>query len=226
MDAFTLSPPGFGVPAPAGFSATLDGYREWLIERLEQFAEPVDLVGHSLGSVHVARVSAARPDLVRSWVVDALGLFAPDYQWHARAQVWQQEGTGEESVKEIYGGALDQRLAVIAGLGMSGPTAERLAAGLDDEMGRAVLSLLRSAAQPAMAEAGQRLGPAGQRSGLALVATADAGAAGGTQAQQRAAADLAGARTADLVGVGHWWPVENPLPAAAILTEFWAGLSR
>ncbi len=88
-----------------------------------------------------------RPDLIRSWASDALGVYAPDYVWHPRAQVWQQEGPGEDSVKELFGGSFDQRLAVAARLGMAGPSAERVAAGMDDGMGRAVLTLLRSAAQ-------------------------------------------------------------------------------
>jgi pimeloyl-ACP methyl ester carboxylesterase len=41
-DAFTLSPLGFGVPASATFSATVDGYAAWLVSRLESFGRPVD----------------------------------------------------------------------------------------------------------------------------------------------------------------------------------------
>lgn len=223
-DAFTLSPPGFGVPASQGFVATVDGYREWLVARLEQFQEPVDLVGHDWGGVHVVQVAMTRPDLIRSWASDALGVYAPDYVWHARAQVWQQEGPGEESVKEIFGGSLEQRLAVVAGLGMAGPTAERVATGMDDGMGRAVLTLLRSAAQPVMAEAGRDLANARQRPGLALIASHDVGQSSGTPAQHRTAAEASGAEIAELADVGHWWPVENPRPAALGLTAFWSRL--
>ena len=45
---------------------------------------------------------------------------AADYRWHARAQVWQQEGPGEASVQELFGGDLQQRLAVASALGMTG----------------------------------------------------------------------------------------------------------
>ncbi|WP_367124465.1 alpha/beta fold hydrolase [Streptomyces phytohabitans] len=223
-DAFTLSPPGFGVPAPDGFEATVDGYREWLVCCLGRFREPVDLVGHSLGGAHVAQAVMARPDLVRSWASDAMGLFAPDYVWHPRAQVWQREGEGEESVREIYGGTLEQRLAVVNGIGMTGHAAEGVAAGMGDGMGRAVLSLLRSAAQPVMADAGRRLELARRRPGLALVAACDEGASAGTPEQHRAAAALAGAEVAELAGVGHWWPVQDPRPAARALTAFWSRL--
>jgi pimeloyl-ACP methyl ester carboxylesterase len=226
VDAFTLSPPGFGVPAPEDFEATVDGYRDWLIARLEQFEHPVDLVGHDWGGAHVVQVAMTRPDLIRSWASDALGLYAPDYVWHPRAQVWQQEGPGEESVKELFGGTFENRLAVTAMIGMNGPVTERVAAGIDDGMGRAVLTLLRSAAQPVMAEAGRGLANARQRPGLALIAMQDVAASSGTVAQHRAAAEAAGAEIAELADVGHWWPVDNPRPAAAALTTFWAGLDR
>jgi len=226
VDAVTLSPPGFGVPAPADFSATVDGYRDWLTARLEQFATPVDLVGHDWGGLHVAQIAMTRPDLIRSWASDALGVFAPDYVWHERAQVWQQEGAGEESVKQVFGGSLQDRLAVVEGIGMTGPTAVRVAAGMDDGMGAAVLTLLRSAAQPVMAEAGRGLSAAARRPGLALIAMEDASAASGDVDQHRTAARAAGAEIAELAGVGHWWPVENPRPAARALTEFWDRLDR
>ena len=226
IDAFTLSPPGFGVPVPVRFATTVDGYRDWLISRLEQFGQPVDLVGHDWGGAHVVRVAMARPDLLRSWASDALGVYAPDYVWHPRAQVWQQEGAGEESVKQLFGGDLDARLAVVAALGMTGPVAERVAAGFDDAMGGAVLTLLRSAAQPVMAEAGRGLADARQRPGLALLAMQDADAGSGTLEQHRAAAETSGAEVAELAGVGHWWPIEDPRPAAAALTAFWSRLDR
>ncbi|WP_199191636.1 alpha/beta fold hydrolase [Amycolatopsis sp. CA-126428] len=47
-DAVLLAPPGFGAPLPAGFGATMSGYRDWLIDELSRFGAPVDLVGHSL----------------------------------------------------------------------------------------------------------------------------------------------------------------------------------
>jgi pimeloyl-ACP methyl ester carboxylesterase len=223
-DAVTLSPPGFGVPAPRGFDASTTGYRDWLVAQLELFRAPVDLVGHDWGGIHVAAVAMHRPDLIRSWASDALGVFAPDYAWHARAQVWQQEGPGEASAQELFGGDPAQRLAVASALGMTGRMAERVAAGMDPEMGRTVLRLLRSARQPVMAEAGQRLPGAAQRPGLALIAVEDESRASGTVAQHEWAAREAGATVAHLDGVGHWWPEESPAPVAAALRRFWAGL--
>ncbi|MFZ5783758.1 MAG: alpha/beta fold hydrolase [Pseudomonadota bacterium] len=223
-DAVALSPPGFGVPAPRGFDSSPAGYRDWLASQLELFRTPVDLVGHDWGGIHVAALAMSRPDLIRSWASDALGVFAPDYVWHARAQVWQQEGPGEASVQELWGGNLEQRLAVTSALGMTGRMAERVAAGMDPEMGRAVLKLLRSARQPAMSEAGQLLPRAAQRPGLALIALDDFGRASGTLEQHEWAAQRAGAKVARLAGVGHWWPEETPAPVAEALTRFWAEL--
>jgi pimeloyl-ACP methyl ester carboxylesterase len=223
-DAVVLSPPGFGVPAPRGFDFATTTYRDWLASQLELFRGPVDLVGHDWGGIHVAALAMCRPDLIRSWASDALGVFAPDYVWHARAQVWQQEGAGEASVQEIWGGDLQQRLAVASALGMTGRMAERVAAGMDPEMGGAVLKLLRSARQPVMAEAGRLLPSAARRPGLALIAVDDHGRASGTLAQHEWAARQAGATMAHLEGVGHWWPEETPAPVAEALTSFWAGL--
>jgi len=223
-DAVVLSPPGFGVPAPSGFDSSTTTYRDWLASQLELFRAPVDLVGHDWGGIHVGALAMTRPDLIRSWASDALGVFAPDYVWHPRAQVWQQEGPGEAAVQKLFGGDLEQRLAVTSALGMTGRMAERVAAGLDPEMGSAVLKLLRSARQPVMAEAGQLLRNAAQRPGLALIAVDDFERASGTLAQHEWAANQSGAKTAHLEGVGHWWPEETPAPVAQALTRFWAEL--
>ncbi|MHA3701978.1 alpha/beta fold hydrolase [Jatrophihabitans sp. YIM 134969] len=223
-DVVALSPPGFGVPAPHDFRPSVTAYRDWLASRLELFRGPVDLVGHDWGGIHVAALAASRPDLVRSWASDALGVFAPDYEWHERAQVWQQEGAGEASVREIWGGDLDQRLAVAAALGMTGRMAERVAAGMDPEMGRTVLELLRASRQPAMREAGRSLPDAASRPGLALIALDDHERASGTVAQHEWAARRSGATPARLAGVGHWWPEETPAPVARALESFWSAL--
>ena len=82
-------------------------------------------------------------------------------------------GSGGSLGAGTLGRDLEQRLAVTAALGMTGRMAERVAAGMDPEMGTAVLKLLRSARQPAMAEAGRLLTSAAQRPGLALIAVDD-----------------------------------------------------
>jgi len=39
------------------------------------------------------------------------------------------------------------------------------------------------------------------------------------------AAARAGARTVPLDGLGHWWMLQDPARAAAVLREFWASLT-
>lgn len=85
-DVVCLSPPGFGALLAHRFDATMTGYRDWLIARLEAFAEPVDLVGHDWGGAHVLNAVMARPDLVRSWVSDSAAVFHPDDVWHPLAR--------------------------------------------------------------------------------------------------------------------------------------------
>jgi len=221
-DAIALSPPGFGVPLAGGFEPSMHAYRDWLAGQLELFKEPVDLVGHDWGGLHVAVLATSRPDLVRSWASDALGVFAPDYVWHERAQKWQQEGVGEASVKEIWGGDLSQRIEVTSTLGMTGRMSERVAAGMDPEMGETVLKLLRASKQPAMSEMGRQLAKAAARPGLALIAVDDLSRASGSIEQHEWAARESGATLAHLNGVGHWWPEESPAPVAEALIEFWS----
>ena len=102
-DVVRLSPPGFGTPLPDDFAATYLAYRDWLEDELEGMDEPVDLVGHDWGGGHVVNAMMHRPELVRSWASDAVGLFDPDYVWHDLAQVWQTPGEGEELVKPCSG---------------------------------------------------------------------------------------------------------------------------
>ena len=82
---------------PRGWGATVEEYRLWLVGELEALGEPVDLVGHDWGGGHVANVAITRPDLLRSWCSDILGIFEPDYVWHDLAQVWQTPEAGEEA---------------------------------------------------------------------------------------------------------------------------------
>jgi pimeloyl-ACP methyl ester carboxylesterase len=218
-----LSPPGFGAPLGDGFPATHLAYRDWLEEQLEGIDEPVDLVGHDWGGGHVMNVVMHRPELVRSWASDAVGMFDPDYEWHDLARVWQTEGDGEQLVDTMLGGSLEGRAEQMMALGIPLDIATSIAAAQGPEMGRAILSLYRSARQPAMAEAGRALENAAARPGLSLLATEDP-YIGPTDGRRRAA-DRAGARTAVLDQLGHWWMVEDPAAGAAALTAFWSTLA-
>jgi pimeloyl-ACP methyl ester carboxylesterase len=221
-DVVRLSPPGFGAPLSDGFPATYLGYRDWLEGELEVIAAPVDLVGHDWGGGHVVNVVMHRPELVRSWASDVLGLFDPDYVWHDLAQVWQTAGDGEQLVDTMLGGTIQDRAAQMAALGIPTDIATSIATAQGPEMGRAILLLYRSARQPAMAEAGRALENATARPGLSLLATEDPYI--GSDEIRRRAAERAGARTEVLEGLGHWWMVEDPARGAAALTRFWKTL--
>jgi pimeloyl-ACP methyl ester carboxylesterase len=221
-DVVRLSPPGFGAPLPDDFPATYLAYRDWLEAELEAIGEPVDLVGHDWGGGHVVNVAMHRPELVRSWASDIVGVFDADYVWHDLAQVWQTAGDGEESVDTLLGGSFEERAALWASLGVPSDIADSWAQAQGPEMGRAILLLYRSARQPAIAEAGHALENAAARPGLSILATEDTYV--GSAEIRRRAAGRAGARTEVLDGLGHWWMFEDPARSAAALTRFWATL--
>jgi len=218
-DVVRLSPPGFGAPLPADFPATYLAYRDWLEAELERFESPVDLVGHDWGGLHVLNLVMHRPELVRSWTSDVVGILHPDYVWHDMAQVWQTPDAGEEMIEAMIGGSLEDRAVGMAALGVPESVATDLAAAQNPDMGRAILALYRSATQPAMAEAGRSLGAAATKPGLSVLATEDTYV--GSDAQRREAAALAGARTEVLEGLGHWWMLQDPARGAQVLTGFW-----
>lgn len=218
-DVLRLSPPGFGAPIPDGFAATMDGYREWLIAELETVDGPVDLVGHDWGGGHVLNVVMARPDLVQTWVSDVPGLFDPEYVWHDLAQAWQTPEVGEAAVAEFTLMSDADRAEFLVGAGMSADVAARVSPACDEAMGRSILTLYRSAAQPVPATAGANLEAAAARPGLALLPTEDHFV--GTEEQKRRAAARAGARVEVLDGLGHWWLTHDPAVAAQVLVDFW-----
>lgn len=221
-DVVRLSPPGFGAPVPNGWGATVEEYRLWLVGELERIGEPVDLVGHDWGGGHVMNVAMTRPDLLRTWCSDVLGIFEPDYVWHEMAQIWQTPGAGEQ----FAAGMVHDRSGRAAGIverGVTPEIAEEMSRSWTDDMVRCVLALYRDAAQPALARLGERLPAAATRPGLAIQATDDHFV--GTDEMRRRAAGRAGARVAVLDGLGHWWMLQDPVRGAAVLTEFWASVS-
>jgi pimeloyl-ACP methyl ester carboxylesterase len=167
----------------------------------------------------VVNVVMHRPELVRSWASDVVGLFDPDYVWHDFAQVWQTPGDGEELVNTLLGGTVGDRAERMAAFGIPMDIATSIAPAQGPEMGRAILLLYRSARQPAMAEAGRALENAAARPGLSLLATEDPYI--GAADNRRRAADRAGARTEVLDGLGHWWMVQDPARGADALARFW-----
>lgn len=156
-DVVTLSPPGFGAPLPDGFDPTYLAYRDWLEQELERIEGPIDLVGHDWGGGHVVNVVMHRPELVRSWVSDIVGVFDPEYVWHDMAQIWQTSEVGEQYVVAMMAGTAEDRIAAVAAMGIGPEIAPALVAAQNADMGAAILRLYRSAAQPVLAEAGGAL---------------------------------------------------------------------
>lgn len=221
-DVVALSPPGFGAPVPEDFGATMDDYLAWLVGELEGMAEPVDLVGHDWGGGHVLLVACTRPDLIRSWCSDVGGVFAPDYVWHDFAQAWQTPGVGEESIAGIVGMPAGERALFFQSVGLPSEMAKEFADAFNPAMGRCILALYRSAAQPTMTQWGERLSAASERPGLVIIPTEDPFTGG--EARARWAAERAGADITVFDGLGHWWMLEDPRRGAAALTEFWSKL--
>ncbi|MEY4174100.1 MAG: hypothetical protein RI900_1265 [Actinomycetota bacterium] len=222
-DVVTPQLPGFGCPVPNGFAATKEAYVEWFLGVVEGIAAergPIDMVGHDWGGGIAMRAVALRPDLFRSWVCDVLGLFHPDYVWHDFAQIWQTPGAGEQYFEQSMATPAADRVAMYEAIGIPRDTGEQLVVAGDELMGRCVLSLYRSATQPAMREWGEQLGAAGTVPGLCVVAPNDPFVRGEDLAVQ--VADRLGARVHRLEGQGHWWMLGDPVGAARMLQSFWA----
>lgn len=221
-DIVTLSPPGFGAPTPPGWDASQDRYREWLIGELERIGSPVHLVGHDWGAGHVYGVLAHRPDLLVSWAADCAGLLHPDYVWHEHAQLWQTPGVGEQAVAGLVDRTREDKVVGLAGLGIPPDVAGSLAHAQDTEMGRCILALYRSAAQPAMADLGRAVESSEHRPGLVVIATNDTFA--GTPEMAADTARRTGANTFRLDGLGHWWMFDGAAAAADALVTHWASV--
>lgn len=222
-DVIALSPPGFGAPVPSGFGATADEYVEWLVAELAAIDGPIDLVGHDWGGGHVMRVAMSRPDLIRSWASDITGALDPDYEWHDMATTWQTPLVGEATVAMMVNAPLSMREAQFRSFGL-GAAAPKVAAAVNDEMGRCILRLYRSAKQPAMRNWGRDLEKAAARPGLVIAAEKDKYVGGVGLA--RRSAERAGARLAVLPDCGHWWMCENPALGAEVLDHFFAEVER
>ena len=105
---------------------------------------------------------------------------------------------------------------------MTEDAARSCAAASDAEMGRCILALYRSAAQPKMSEWGAELAAAERRPGLVIIATEDHYTGGEVLA--RRSAERFGAQVAVLPGLGHWWMLQDPAAGAKVLADFFATL--
>jgi pimeloyl-ACP methyl ester carboxylesterase len=218
-----LSPPGFGSAIPPGFDCSTDAYRDWLANELGKLTQPIDLVGHDWGGGHVMRIAMERPELIRSWTSDILGCFDADYVWHDMAQAWQTADVGEQAVAQMANAPAEARAQRFESLGMTTAIAQKVAAGANKDLGRAILALYRSAAQPVMRDLGAGLPRAAAKPGLALIATEDHFTGGETFA--RRSAERAKAKVAVLKEAGHWWMCQQPKQGADAINAFLAKLN-
>ncbi len=221
-DIVCLSPPGFGSLIPPGFDCSADAYRDWLASELKKLAQPIDLLGHDWGGGHVVRIAMDCPTLIRSWTSDILGVFDSDYVWHHQAQLWQTPEAGEKAVLQMLRTPSETLAQRYEGFGMTPAIAQKVAAGANRDMGRAILALYRSAAQPAMHDIGRGLPRANAKPGLSLIATEDS--YGGGETLARRSAERAGAKVAVLNGAGHWWMCQQPRQGADAINAFLGSL--
>jgi pimeloyl-ACP methyl ester carboxylesterase len=219
-DVHALRLPGFGYPRPSGFAATKEAYVAWLVETLEslQGEGPIDLVGHDWGGGFVARVVSTRPDLVRSWASDAVALANPDFEWHDMAKLWQTPEIGEATVAQMLAMPDEERAHMFDAFGV--PEGSPGFGGIDLTMTTCILALYRSAVN-----VGEEWGPdfrAIPKPGLALIPTDDPFL---SVEHMKRAAELAGARIAELRGCGHWWMLQDPAAGARTLAAFWKSVA-
>jgi pimeloyl-ACP methyl ester carboxylesterase len=212
-DVIALSLPGFANPRPPGFDATKEAYAAWLVERIAEIGEPVDLVGHDWGSILVQRAASLRPELIRTLAFGS-GPVDDTYAWHDMAQLWQTPGVGEEVMVAMTSEALGVALADQ----MDAEAAAQVAAHLDDTMKECILALYRSAVNVGAEWQPGLDAVAGRFPALVLWGRDDAYV--GPEFGERAAARLGG-RLVMFDDSGHWWPVTKPVETAAALETLW-----
>jgi pimeloyl-ACP methyl ester carboxylesterase len=196
----------------------MEAYHDWLVELLTTFDDEVHLIGHDWGGIVTARVAITHPHLLASWLSDAVGALHPRYVWHDAAQGWQTPDVGEKMMHAMIDPPVEQRVAIMETIGAPTRAAQIIAGPLDETMAACALDLYRSATQPALAQWGLDAQRAAACRGAFLHATADpyVGAAVGTK---QFVTEMGG-EVVTLDGAGHWWMVENPSAAVAVLDEW------
>jgi pimeloyl-ACP methyl ester carboxylesterase len=215
-ETVALSLPGFGCARPAGFGATKDDYEDWLVTELEKFDAPVDLVGHDWGALLTYRVASTRADLLRSWTADVGVGVHPDARWHDVARIWQTPGDGEAYFLAVHAAPIESIAEVYMGYHLDHDDALTLANWSDDTMGTCILDLYRSATPNVFESWGSSFGPT-SAPGLVLFAERDTFE---NEAMSSEVARTFGANQVTLKNAGHWWALQQPLEAAAVIKDF------
>jgi pimeloyl-ACP methyl ester carboxylesterase len=216
VESVALSMPGFGCARPPGFGATKDEYVDWLIGELNQFNEPVDLVGHDWGAGLTYRVATAYGDRLRSWSADVANIMHPDYVWHDFAQIWQTPGDGEAFFAAQRLSSPQERGANFELLGVPHDDAVAMSESGNETMGACILDLYRSATPNPYTHWGGAFKPT-IAPGMVMCPSEDPF---GDAVKSREIAAMLGARHQTLDGLGHWWPLQAPERCADLLSEF------
>jgi pimeloyl-ACP methyl ester carboxylesterase len=209
-DTIALRLPGFGEPIPDGFGCTKEEYADWVIERLRELGEPIDIMGHDWGSTLVQRVATTRPDLVRTYTL-ADGAMSGPLKWHDLAQQWQTPEVGEQVMELMTPDVVKPVMRDAAH-----PDPAGCAARVDDTMKHAILLLYRSAL-----DVGAEWNPGErgrERPGMIFWGRDDPYA---KPKRGEEAAEAANAPLRVLDG-GHWAIFEHPAETARLLEAHWA----
>jgi len=215
-ESVAVALPGFGCERPDEFGATKDDYVTWLVAELDKFDEPVDLVGHDWGAGLTYRVAIAYGDRIRSWAADVANIMHPDYEWHDFARIWQTPGAGEAFFADQAAVPPEARAVIFESLGVPHDDAVALASATDETMASCILDLYRSATPNVYADWKEGFGPT-SAPGLVLWPTEDPF---GEESKSSEVAEMLGARHHALDGLSHWWPLQAPETAAAVLADF------
>ena len=133
------------------------------------------------------------------------------------AKMWQTPQAGEDFWDQQLAAPAEERAGVFQMFGVPEEPALDLASHINRTMAGCILDLYRSAV-----DVGTQWGPdfaAIPAPGLAIIPSEEPFMS--VTSSTRAAA-RAGARTAALDGLGHWWMLQDPVRAASVLREFWA----